>query len=58
MIYDRSLQTTILVMCFAMVTIVTGAWVLEAGKSTIQTHQQRQTEALCKVDPSHCNPRN
>jgi len=55
---DRSLQTTILVMCFAMVTIVTGAWVLEAGKSTIQTHQQRQTEALCKVDPSYCNPRN
>jgi len=53
---DRSLQNTIIIGCFAMVTIVTGAWVLEAGKSTIQTHQHRRTEAFCKVDPSYCNP--
>ena len=56
MIYDRSLQTTILVMCFAMVSIVAGAWTLEAV-ATINAHQERQAEALCKVDPSYCGQR-
>ena len=57
MIYDRTLQNTIIIGCFAMVTIVTGAWTLEAV-ATINAHQERQAEALCKVDPSYCNPRN
>jgi len=57
MIYDRSLQTTILVMCFAMVSIVAGAWTLEAGRTIVSSYQQRQAEALCKVDPSYCGPR-
>lgn len=53
MIYDRSFQTTIIVMCFAMVSIVAGAWTLEAV-ATINAHQERQAEALCKVSPSYC----
>jgi hypothetical protein len=53
---DRSLQTAIAAMCFAMVTIVAGAWTLEAV-ATINAHQERQAEALCKVDPSYCGRR-
>ena len=53
MIYDRSFQNTIIVMCFAMVSIVAGAWTLEAV-ATINAHQERQAEALCKVSPSYC----
>jgi len=54
---DRSLQNSIAVMCFAMVTIVAGAWTLEAGRSVVASYQQRQAEALCKVDPSYCGVR-
>ena len=50
--YDRTLQATILIGCFAMVSIVAGAWTLEAV-ATINAHQERQAEALCKVDPTY-----
>ena len=56
MIYDRSLQATIHIGCFAMVSIVAGAWTLEAA-ATINAHQERQAEALCKVDPTYCGIR-
>jgi hypothetical protein len=51
---DRSFQTAIAAMCFSMVTIVAGAWTLEAAKATVNMYQERQAEALCKVDPSYC----
>ena len=53
---ERSFQTAIAAMCFAMVSIVAGAWTLEAA-ATINAHQERQAEALCKVDPSYCGLR-
>ena len=56
MIYDRSLQSTIVIGCIAMVSIVAGAWTLEAA-ATISAHQERQAEALCKVDPAYCGLR-
>ena len=54
---DRSFQTSIAAMCFAMVSIVVGAWTLEAAKATVNAHQERQAETLCKVDPSYCGLR-
>ena len=54
---DRTFQNSIAVMCFCMVTIVAGAWTLEAAKATVASYQERQAEALCKVDPSYCGPR-
>jgi hypothetical protein len=39
-----------------MVTIVAGAWTLEAA-ATINAHQERQAEALCQADPSYCGRR-
>ena len=49
----RTFQTSIAIMCFAMVSIVAGAWTLEAV-ATINEHQERQAEALCQVSPSYC----
>jgi hypothetical protein len=53
---ERSFQTAIAAMCFCMVSIVAGAWTLEAA-ATINAHQERQAETLCKVDPSYCGLR-
>ena len=53
---DRSFQTAIAAMCFAMVSIVAGAWTLQAA-ATINAQQERQAEALCKVDPAYCAQR-
>lgn len=50
---ERTFQTSIAIMCFTMVSIVAGAWTLEAV-ATINAHQEQQAEALCKVSPSYC----
>jgi hypothetical protein len=53
---DHTLRTAIAAMLFCSVSIVAGAWTLEAA-ATINAHQERQAEALCKVDPSYCGLR-
>lgn len=49
----RTFQTSIAIMCFTMVSIVAGAWTLEAV-ATINEHQERQAEAVCQVSPDRC----
>lgn len=49
----RTFQTSIAVMCFAMVSIVAGAWTLEAV-ATINEYQERHAEVVCALDPSKC----
>ena len=49
----RTFQTSLAIMCFAMVSIVAGSWTLEAV-ATVNEHQERQAEAVCQADPTAC----
>ena len=49
----RTFQTSIAVMCFAMVSIVAGAWTMEAV-ATINEHHERYAEMICSLNPSRC----
>jgi hypothetical protein len=52
----NALRISIAAMLFCSVSIVAGVWTLEAA-ATINAHQERQAEALCKVSPSYCGQR-
>ena len=34
-----------------------GVQTMNAAKATVNAHQERQAEALCKVDPAYCGTR-
>jgi len=51
---DHTFRISIAAMLFCSVCVVAGAWTLEAAKATVNMYQERQAEALCKVDPSYC----
>ena len=45
---------SILPLAFCALTLMVGVAAEQSARATINTHQERQAEALCQADPTLC----